>query len=75
MPWPLTDRTQMTADVIEHRQDFLFRKLLHQPEQFLALRAHDPNVSGKVQVPGLPEARIPFAREASYREGWVGNRA
>jgi hypothetical protein len=41
-PWPLTDRTQVTADVIEHGRDFLFRKLLDQPEQLLALRAHDP---------------------------------
>jgi hypothetical protein len=29
----------MTADVIEHRRDFLFRKLLDQPEQLLALRS------------------------------------
>ena len=70
-PWPLTDRTQMTADVIEHRQDFLFRKLLHQPEQFLALRAHDPNVSrqGPTCLVSLRQASVRPRGKLSRRMG------
>jgi hypothetical protein len=50
----------MTADVIEHRRDFLFRKLLDQPEQLLSLRAHDSSVSGKVRR-AWPSRRVRYA--------------
>lgn len=43
----------MTADIIEHRRDFLFGKLLDQSEQLFPLHAHDPSVRSKVQPPGF----------------------
>jgi len=48
-PQPLPDRPQVTADIIEHRRDFLFGKLLDQPEQLFPLHAHDLTVRSKVQ--------------------------
>ena len=55
-PWALPDRPKMTADVIEHRRDFLLRKLLDQPKQLLTLHAHDPSVRSKVRARRRPLA-------------------
>lgn len=52
-PRPLPDRPQVTADIIEHRRDFLFGKLLDQPEQLFPLHAHDLSVRSKVIALGL----------------------
>ena len=43
----------MTAEIIEHRRDFLLGKLLDQPEQLFPLHAHDSSVRSKVQRPVL----------------------
>jgi hypothetical protein len=48
-PRPLPDRPQVTADIIEHRRDLLFGKLLDQSEQLFPLHAHNPSVRSKLQ--------------------------
>jgi len=64
-PRPLPDRPQVTANIIEHRRDFLFGKLLDQPEQLFPLHAHDLSVRSKVQR-AWPSRRV---RHVPDRDG------